>query len=162
METQTEECIELKNIKYKTLLMNGTVLSDIKYSQEDVEHLEKFLEDSKTNKESETWSKLDKTIKIKKLCSFADVYAVENLYTEDEKSTLISFLKDSLDRKKLLRVKDVHYDKDKCIITDIPALSFHKATKHFTLKNMDKRISTVKSLSLPKKNQGTLRNKKEE
>jgi hypothetical protein len=157
-----EECIELKNIKYKTMLMNGTVLSDMKYSKEDVTHLEKFLEDSKSNKENESWSKLDKTIKIKKLCAYAETYSQINMYTEEEQVALIAFLKDSLDRKKLQRIKDVHYDKEKCIITDIPALSFHKVTKHFTLKNVDKRINTIKSLSLPKKSNTTLRNKKDD
>jgi len=157
-----EECIELKNIKYKTMLMNGTVLSDIKYSKEDANNLEKFLEDSKLNKENETWSKLDKTVKIKKLILYAESYSLTNLYTEEEKELLIAFLKDSLDRKKLQRIKDVYYDKEKCIITDIPALSFQKSNKHFTLKNMDKRINTIKSLSLPKKSNSTIRNKKEE
>jgi hypothetical protein len=33
-----------------------------------------------------------------------------------------------------------------------------KASKHFTLKNIDKRISTVKSLT-PKKPNGTIKNK---
>ena len=45
-------------------------------------------------------------------------------------------------------------------IKDIPALHFNKATKHFTLKNLDKRISTVKSLP-PKKVRGTAKNIKE-
>ena len=71
---------------------------------------------------------------------------------------MIDFLKDSLDKKELLRVKDVIYDKNTGIIKDIPALHYIKSNKHFTLKNIDKRISTLKSLA-PKKNQGTIKNK---
>lgn len=103
-------------------------------------------------------AKLDKTIKIKKLVSYAEVYAKEKEYTEDEKTNLIKFLKDSLDRKKLQRVKDVIYDKTLGEIKEIPALSYNKSSNHFTLKNLDaKRVSTLKSLP-PKKLKGTLKN----
>ena len=44
------------------------------------------------------------------------------------------------------------------IVKEIPALTYTKATKHFTLKNIDKRISTLKSLA-PKKVHGTIKNK---
>jgi len=43
-------------------------------------------------------------------------------------------------------------------VKDIPALSFNKSNNHFTLKNIDKRISTLKSLP-PKKVRGTIKNK---
>ena len=52
--------------------------------------------------------------------------------------------------------KDVLYDKETGLIKDIPALFFNKTTKHFTLKNIDKRVTTQKSLPLKK---GTIRNK---
>jgi len=67
-------------------------------------------------------------------------------------------LKDCLDRKKLQRVKDVIYDKTEGVIKEIPALSYTKSSKHFTLKNLEKRVSTLKSLA-PKKAQGTIKNK---
>ena len=71
---------------------------------------------------------------------------------------MIAFFKDCLDRKKFQRVKDVIYDKTSGLIKEIPALSYTKATKHFTLKNIDKRVSTQKSLPT-KKLQGTIKNK---
>ena len=61
-------------------------------------------------------------------------------------------------KKKLSRVKDVIYDKVNGVVKEIPALAYTKANKHFTLKNIDKRISTLKSLA-PKKLHGTIRNK---
>ena len=154
-----EECIELKNIKYKTMLLSGNVIQEIK-SSNDLTNLEKFLEDNKTKNQNEPWSKLDKTIKTKKLITFADNYCKEKCYDEEESKLLVSFLKDSLDRKRLQRIKDVEYDKISGEIKDIPALHFNKATKHFTLKNLDKRISTLKSLP-PKKVRGTAKNVKE-
>ena len=64
-----------------------------------------------------------------------------------------------MDKKKLQRVKDVNYNKDTGEINDIPALYFNKPTNHFTLKNLDKRVSTLRGLT-PKKKQGTIKNVK--
>ena len=152
-----EECVELKNIKYKTMLMSGNVIHETKTSN-DMSNLENFLENEKTNNKNEPWSKLDKTIKIKKIVSYAEVKEKEKEYTEDEKTNLVKFLKDCLDRKKLQRVKDVIYDKTLGEIKEIPALSYNKSNNHFTLKNMDvKRVSTLKSLP-PKKSKGSVKN----
>jgi hypothetical protein len=90
---------------------------------------------------------------------FVDSYGSENKLDGEECSMLTTFLKDSLDKKKLSRVKDVIYDKVTGAVKDIPALVYNKSNKHFTLKNMDnKRVSTLKSLA-PKKINGTVRNK---
>jgi len=159
---KTDECIELKNIKYKTMLLSGNVINEIKSSNDDLTNLEKFLEDDKQNNKNEPWSKLDKTIKTKKLLSFAEKYTKDKNFGEEEEKLLVSFLKDCLDRKKLQRVKDVDYDKTSGEIKDVPALSYNKSTKHFTLKNLDKqRVSTLKSLP-PKKGatRGTVKNTK--
>ena len=152
-----EECIELKNIKYKTMLLNGNPLHETK-SSNDISNLDKFLENEKNNNNNEPWCKLNKTNKTKKLIEFVQVYKLNNNLDDNESDLLINFLKDSLERKKLQRVKDVIYDKATGIVSDIPALTYIKTNKHFTLKNIDKRISTLKSLA-PKKGQGTIRNK---
>jgi len=152
-----EECQELKNIKYKTMLLNGAPLQETT-SANNISNLDKFLEQEKTNNSNEHWCKLNKTIKYKKLLEFADLYKQSKNLNEEEIKLLNNFLKDSLDKKKLSRVKDVIYDKDAGIIKEIPALIYSKASKHFTLKNIDKRVSTLKSLA-PKKGHGTIRNK---
>ena len=152
-----EECLELKNIKYKTMLLSGIPLHETK-SSNDLSNLEKYLENEKNNNKNEPWCKLDKTIKTQKITEFAKSYKEEKNLSDEETTLLISFLKDCLDKKKLQRVKDVIYDKVVGIIKDIPALSYTKQTKHFTLKNIDKRVSTLKSLT-PKKAQGTIKNK---
>jgi len=160
--SKSDECIELKNIKYKTMLLSGNVINEIKSSNEDLSNLEKFLEDDKQNNKTEPWSKLDKTLKTKKLLGFAEKYTKENQLTDEEEKLLICFLKDCLDRKKLQRVKDVEYDKITGEIKYVPALAYNKNTKHFTLKNLDKRVSTLKSLP-PKKGgsiRGTIKNVK--
>jgi hypothetical protein len=155
--TNSEECLELKNIKYKTMLLNGNPLKETK-SENDLSNLDKFLEDEKNNNVNEPWCKLNKTIKTKKILEFVEKYKSEKNLDQEEEKVLLTFLKDCLDRKKLQRVKDVVYDKTNGSIKEIPALSYTKANKHFTLKNMDKRVSTLKSLA-PKKTQGTIKNK---
>jgi len=145
MSVKEEECIELKNIKYKTMLMSGNVLKETKTSN-DMSKLEQFLEQDKTNTENETWTKLDKTMKTRKLLVFAEKYKVENDLTEEENAVFVSFLKDCLDKKKLQRIKDVIYDREMGAVKEIPSLFYNKTSKHFTLKHTDKRVSTLKSL----------------
>ena len=148
----SEECLELKNIKYKTMLLNGNPLKETK-SENDLSNLDKFLEDEKNNNVNEPWCKLNKTIKTKKILEFVEKYKSEKNLDQEEEKALLAFLKDCLDRKKLQRVKDVVYDKTNGSIKEIPSLSYTKANKHFTLKNMDKRVSTLKSLFLKTRTQ---------
>jgi hypothetical protein len=154
------DCQELKNIKYKTMLLNGVPLPETK-SSNDLSNLDKFLENEKNNNVNEPWCKLNKTIKTKKLQDYVENYKQENNLSNEESELLLTFLKDCLDRKKLQRVKDVVYDKENGIVKDIPALFYMKTSKHFTLKNVDKRVSTLKSLAPKKSGQGTIRKKEE-
>lgn len=152
-----DECHELKNIKYKTMLLNGVPTNETK-SSNDMSNLEKFLEAEKTNNGNEPWCKLNKTSKIKKLSEYVENYSKTNSLDQEEVKHLTAFLKDSLDKKRLSRVKDVIYDKVAGLIKDVPALAYNKSTRHFTLKNIDKRVSTLKSLA-PKKGPVTPRGK---
>ena len=140
-----EECIELKNIKYKTMLLNGNPIVETK-SSNNLSNLDKFLEDEKNNSKNEPWSKLNKTIKTQKILSYVENYKNEKKLSEEEEKLLTAFLKDCLDKKRLTRVKDVIYDKITGNIKEIPGLFYNKSNKHFTLKNLDKRVSTLKSL----------------
>jgi hypothetical protein len=155
---QKSDCNELKTLKYKTLILNGVPWPENK-SSSDLANLDKFLENEKVTNSNEPWSKLDKTAKIKKLSLFAENYKNENNLSDEEYNQLISFFRECLDKKRLQRVKDVNYNKETGEIKDIPALFFNKSANHFTLKNIDKRVSTLKGLA-PKKKQGTAKNMK--
>jgi len=157
-ELKNEPNNELKNIKYKNMIFNGIQIQESK-STNSLSNLEKFLEDEKNNNKNEPWCKLNKTIKTKKLIEYSTVYQKENNLDEQESELLVSFFKDSLDRNKLQKVKDVIYDKTTGLIKDVPALHYVKATKHFTLKNLDKRVSTLKSLAPKKSTNNTIKNK---
>ncbi len=156
LESQTSDYNELKTLKYKTTIINGVPWIENK-SSSDLANLDKFLENEKVTNSNEPWSKLDKTAKIKKLIIFAENYKSEHGLSDEECQHLISFFRDCLDKKRLQRVKDVNYNKETGEIKDIPALFFNKPSNHFTLKNIDKRVSTLKGLA-PKKKQGTAKN----
>ena len=160
MEEYNNDCQELKNLKYKTMLLNGLPLQEIKTSSSnDLTNLDKFLENEKNNNNNEPWCKLNKTIKTKKLQEYVEIYKEQNNLNQEEGDQLFLFLKDCIDRKKLQRVKDVIYDKENGTIKEIPALCYVKSNKHFTLKNIDKRVSTLKSLAPKKGGQVTIRKK---
>jgi len=156
-ELKLDECVELKNIKYKTMLLSGIPIKETLTSN-DILSLERFLEDEKNTNINGPWCKLDKTLKSKKLLSYVESYAMINNFETDETELMIIFLKECLERKKFQRVKDIIYDKVTGQIKEIPSLVYNKQTKHFTLKHSDKRVSTLKGLP-PKKINGTVRNK---
>ena len=79
-----------------------------------------------------------------------DWHFAQNLNPKEIKN-LTTFLTTSLDHKKLLKTKDVIYDKATGTIKSIPCLLFNATQRKFTLKRCDKRQSTLKSLA-PKKN----------
>lgn len=157
-QSQYSDCNELKTLKYKSLILSGVPWPDSK-SSTDLANLDKFLESEKNSNSVEPWSKLDKTAKIKKLTVFAENYKVANSLNETQYENLILFFRDCLDKKKLQRVKDIIYNKETGEIKDIPALHLSKPTNRFTLKIVDKRVSTMRGLT-PKKKQGTIKNSK--
>ena len=52
IKEKEEECLELKNIMYKTMLINGNPLPETK-SEKDLSNLDKFLESEKINNTNE-------------------------------------------------------------------------------------------------------------
>lgn len=144
-----EECIELKNIQYKTMLLNGKPIKETK-SANDLSNLEEFLENEKNNNQNDPWCKLNKTMKLKKLIDYVRIYKAKNMLDDGEETAMEMFFRECLEKKKLYRVKDVSYNKETGVILDIPSLVYTKNNKHFTLKNTDKRASTLNSLT-PKK-----------
>ena len=111
-----------------------------------------LLEKEKQHNKTESWNKLDKTVKIQKLHAFSEKYGRDNALTNKDIKLLKTFFKECLEKNKLQKTKDVSYDKETYEILSIPSLVFNHGAKNFTLKNMDpKRISTLKSLT-PKRN----------
>jgi hypothetical protein len=81
------------------------------------------------------------------LKEFATRYGKEQNCNDIEINGLYRFLFANLEQKKLLRAKDVVYDKTTGFVTSIPCLIYHAGLKKFTLKRCEKRQSTLKSLA---------------
>ena len=153
------ECQELKNIQYKTMLLSGNKKGIEYKTASDISNLELFLNKESELTQNEPWSKLDKTIKLQKLNDYVDIIAKGHSLSALEIKQLKRYLSNSLDKKKLQRVKDVCYDKQTGIIKNIPCLHFNTTSRKFTLKRSDKHVSTLKCLA-PKKRKSskTLKN----
>lgn len=113
--------------------------------EDNVDHI---LENETQQNKIESWNKLNKTTKIQKLSDYADKYGCEHNYSGEEIQKLKYFFVESLERGKLLKTKEVNYNKNLQQIIDIQGLFYHSTTHKFTLKIMDaKRVSTLKSLT---------------
>jgi hypothetical protein len=145
---------QIRALKYKNIGISWN--SNKKKSENDLFNLETLLESERIDNDNETWSKLNKTIKLKKILVYANKYKEQNNLSDDEYDKLIYFLRDCLDKKKLQRVKDVEYNRETGEILSIPALFYNKNNNHFTLKNLNKKVSTLKSLPPKKSNVGQI------
>ena len=104
------------------------------------------------------WNKLENSTKIQKLHIFSEKYGREkNLPTKEIKLLKTYFTECILHKNKLSKSKEVNYDKDMGIITNIPGLNYNNTSKSFTIRVTDnKRVSTLKSLTPKnKKNKNT-------
>ena len=147
---KTDNCRELKNIAYKTMLLNGNeIVPDVNNTNDNT--LSKYLENESIANQKENWSKLDKTQKVKRICSYVEILKTNHDLTDDEVIKSKSYLLKCLERKALNKAKDVNYDKEKGIIINIPNLYFDNSNRLFILKKDDKHVSTVKCLPLEKK-----------
>lgn len=151
-----DDCYELKTIDYQTMLKNGNTLSSALRNTINEDELENFLNSStKISFEVKNpWSKLDKMQKLYCLQNYADRYCRENSLLQ-EKDSLQTFLRQSLNRKRLQRTKDVEFDKDTQTIAKIHGLEYYPQIKKFTIRNVDKKNSTLKNLG--KGSTGSLR-----
>lgn len=144
-ENKDDCCKELKNIAYKTMLLNGQdIVPDINNTNNNT--LSNYLESESSANKKENWSKLDKTQKIKKLFAHIDVLQKKFKLSDDETVKCHKYLLKCLERKALTKVKDVIYDKETGLISDIPNLYFDNTERVFILKKDDKHVSTVKCL----------------
>ena len=192
-QSQTE-CVELKNIKYKSMMLKnnqkrGDAAIQMLHNTSattSISNIDSYLENERAINNTEPWGKLDKTVKISKLVAFAKSYVDANGLPESDSANLVTFLVTCIDHKKIVKTKDVNYDKITGKIISIPVLTHCASsdgsgfantnttttnptnttnntnttntnttttttTTKFTLRRCDKRQSTLKSLSIPKR-----------
>lgn len=126
------ECVELENIKYQTMLLNGN--SNIISDKTNTLNIDNILDNEIINNNKKPWNKLGHNIKVTLLKSYAKEYCKKNNLNDDIKKELIKYFLKCLERKKLTKIKEVLYDQDNNIIRNIPNLLFDASKYKFTLK----------------------------
>jgi len=153
-----DECLELKNIKYQTMLLNNN--SNTKETKPNISSITTFLEKEKELNHKKPWSKLGKATKLKRLNEYINDYSIKHKLNGVQKTQLKTYLLHCLERKKLQRQKDVIYDVKTNKIKSIPGLVYNKTNNKYTLKRPDKKTSTLKCLAPKKPRKGSKTNKK--
>ena len=133
----TNECLELENIKYQTMLLNGS--ANIKSNVENTINIDSILEKEMKNNKKNSWNKLGNSEKVFLFKQFAIEYCSKNNLNDTIKDNLISYFLKCLERKKLNKIKDVNYDTETQRIRSIPNLIFDSSKQKFTLKVNDRK-----------------------
>lgn len=161
-----EHCKELTNIHFKNILLNQNN-SIITKKTENITMLDDFLENNEKQnnnnikEHTKTWSQLNKMEKMNKITEYINSISSEYNLSSKDIDELKKYLRECLNRKMLLRIKDVQYDKNEGIIKKINGLiiktgKISDKERKFTLKNSDKKDTTLKNLGT-----GKIRKKKE-
>ena len=148
---KTDNCQELKNLAYKTMLLKGNNINP-EYNNADNDKISVFLENESSANKQESWCRLDKTQKIERLNIYAESLKEKYVLSTLEIENLKKYFIKCLDRKNLSKSKEITYDKQNNRITNIPFLIFNEDNRTFILRKDDKHVSTLKSLPSEKKN----------
>ena len=152
-------CNELKNIQYQTMLLNQHGDNPISNTSENLTDLDDFFDKEKESNKQLPWSKLDKSLKLRKISNYVRKYAQEHDLDKSVSQELGYYLKDCLERRKLQRQKDIEYDKITGSIKLIPNLVYNKHNGTFLLKSIEKKQGITKGLA-PKSKKKTLKKDK--
>ena len=154
-----DECIQLKNINYQSMLLKKN--SNINSQRDGTKDIDKYLEQELNKKKNiKPWSKLEKSIKLKKIYKYIEPFHEKFKMTEQEKKELKKYMRTCLERKKLQRIKDVIYIKETGKIKNIPGLSFDEKKRKFILRKIDKKGSTLRNLAPKNSSKGKTKRKK--
>ena len=112
--------------------------------------LDKLLDSERQHNKTESWNKLDNTIKIQRLHAYAEVFGANNHLPAKDVKLLKVYFVECLTKNKLQKAKDVIYSKESQEVVSVPGLGYSASSgpQMFTLRNMDSsRVSTVNSLT---------------
>ena len=151
IKKKNDECLELKSINYKNMLLKGSNLSFNEEKYDNSLILDSFLEKESMLNKKEHWIKLDKPEKIIKIKKYGEKLIEKYKLNKDEIDNMYKFFTYCIDNKKINKIKDIDYNKIDGEIKDISIILFNDTSRNFYLKKSDKHISTLKSIP-PKKN----------
>ena len=134
-KNRIKECKEFNALKYKTMILTGSNNFDNKIDNETNEKkLDNFLFNEKKKNERQTWNKMTKTDKIKKIKYFINnTLKTKYNLNEEEISTTNFFILKLLDRKRLSKNNEIIYNIETGEIENINILFFNNDTRKFTL-----------------------------
>ena len=135
---KSKECKEYNTLKYRTMIMTGKNIDQKLEHESSQQELDKFLLEEQTANEKQSWNKLSKTERLKKIDYFIKNRFVEqHSLQEEEIENLNTFVNKLLERKKLLKSSEVFYNEEMGIIEEMPAILFNSKLRRFTLnKNL--------------------------
>lgn len=154
-QNKIDNCQELKNLEYKTMLMNGSNITPKDLTNTTDIKITNFLENEKNANKKECWTKLDKTQKIKHINVYCETLKEKDNLTDKELQELKNYIFRCVERKYLLKAKEVNYDKNENKILNLPYLIFDNIERKYTFKKDEKHVSTIKSL--PEKKNKTIK-----
>jgi len=127
------------------MLIQGKLTPDI----ETTTNINTALETEKTDKPA-TWNKLPKSDKATLLNTYVStILSTEYDLSDSEAIVAKEYLRSAIDRKKLQKNKDVVFVDGE--LKSVNGLIFNKQTRKFTLKDIEKKPSTLKNLAPTKK-----------
>lgn len=154
-------CKEYQALKYKTMITTGTNIEKKIDNETNEEQLNNFLEKELKMNKKQSWNKLTKTEKIKKIKSYI-TSGLQNEYLLTDEELLITkrYVLTLLDRKKLTKNHELEYNEETGEIEKINIIEFNSKSRKFTLNKSPKK-STSKKVSQKNKNKSIKENVKE-
>ena len=138
---KSKECKEYNSLKYRTMIMTGKNIDQKLEHESSQQELDKFLLEEQSANEKQSWNKLSKTERLKKIDVFIKGNYVQKYSLQKEEiESLNAFVNKLLERKKLVKSSEIFYNEETGMIEDIPALLFNNKSRRFTL---NKNMSTV-------------------
>lgn len=154
-------CKEYQALKYKTMITTGTNIEKKIDNETNEEQLNNFLEKELKMNKKQSWNKLTKTEKIKKIKTYI-TSGLQNEYSLTDEELLIAkrYVLTLLDRKKLTKNHELDYNEETGEIEKINIIEFNSKSRKFTLNKSPKK-STSKKVSQKNKNKSIKENDKE-
>ena len=149
MSGDKQECKEYNALKYKTMILTGNNIEKKIDNETNEDTINNFLINEMKENKKQSWNKLSKTEKIKKLNHYINNNLSEKYdLNEIEKSNTKRFILGLLDRKKLTKNNDIEYDSESGNIINIALLLFNTNNRKFTL---NKELNQKKTKTIKKK-----------
>lgn len=144
-------CKEYNSLKYKTMIMTGNNLENKEKTHESKD-LDNFLFTEMLNHKKQSWSKLTKTDRIKKIKDYMNNTIKDNYnLNETEYRTNLNYLLNLIDRKKINKSNEIFYDDNEGKILEINAVIFNDEKRKFTLNKNIKKTDSIKNKPASKK-----------